>query len=64
MYLFDRAVLTKQTRLEKLSLEKYKSYSFVCGLYSNMLYELLSGASKKEEILARMDEVIRTLESV
>lgn len=60
--LFDRSVLAKQTRLEKLCLEKYKSYNFVGGLYSSMLYELLSGASEKEEILARMDEVIRTLE--
>lgn len=62
--MFDTYIIAKLNKLEKLSYERFGSYSYVTGAYSSLLADLLSELSTREQVIERIDTLISQLESV
>lgn len=59
--MFDSFIIAKLRQLEKITYEKYGSYSYIAGIYSSLLSDLLTGLSTREQIISRIDALIEDL---
>lgn len=60
--MFDSYIIAKLRKLEEISYSKYNSYSYIAGVYSSLLADLLGELSTRNEILDRIDTLIADLE--